>query len=106
MRTAQADSWAFLQGYEWVSSERGWPTAADAGRVRRCEEHTSMIDHCNLGWQAEGAQPLLTPDDCNDAEEIAKADPRVRELLKARGINDLDLVAADPWSVVRRLPWR
>ena len=51
--------------------------------------------------QVKGAQPLLTPDDCSDAEEVAKADARVQQLLKERGITNLDLVAADPWSVVR-----
>lgn len=47
---------------------------------------------------------MLTPDDCNDAEEIAKADAQVQKLLKARGITDLSLVAADPWSVVSQTP--
>ena len=57
---------------------------------------TQLVDE-----QVRGAQPLLTPDDCSDAEEIAKADAQVQQLLKQRGITDLDLVAADPWSVVR-----
>jgi Cu2+-containing amine oxidase len=64
---------------------------------RKCPpDWTELVDE-----QVKGAQPLLTPDDCNDAEEIAKADVRVQELLKQRGITELDLVAADPWSVVR-----
>lgn len=46
-------------------------------------------------------QPMLTPDDCFDAEEVAKADAGVRKLLAARGITDLSLVVCDPWSVVR-----
>jgi Cu2+-containing amine oxidase len=57
---------------------------------------TQLVD-----GQVKSAQPLLTPDDCSDAEEIAKADPQVQQILKQRGITDLDLVAADPWSVVR-----
>lgn len=53
-----------------------------------------------VSWkQVKGAQPMLTPDDCNDAEEIAKADAQVQQLLKARGITDFNLVVADPWSV-------
>jgi hypothetical protein len=28
--------------------------------------------------QVDGAQPLFTPDDCLEAEAIAKADPEVR----------------------------
>jgi hypothetical protein len=48
----------------------------------------------------KGCQPLLTPDDCDLAEKITKADPKVAKLLKDRyGITDLSLVAADPWSV-------
>lgn len=53
--------------------------------------------------QVKGMQPMLTPDDCFDAEEIAKADAGVRTLLAARGITDLSLVVCDPWSVVRSL---
>lgn len=43
-------------------------------------------------------EPLASPDDCLLAEEIAKADPKVREQLKLRGVTDMDLVACDPWS--------
>ena len=50
--------------------------------------------------QVKNAQPMLTPDDCMDAEAIAKGDARVAALLKARGITDMDLVACDPWSMV------
>jgi len=50
--------------------------------------------------KVEGVQPLASPEDCFDAEAIAKADPEVVSLLKERyGISDLDLVACDPWSV-------
>ena len=48
----------------------------------------------------EGVEPVATPDDCFEAEAIAKADPRVVELLRERyGVSDLELVACDPWSV-------
>jgi Cu2+-containing amine oxidase len=51
-------------------------------------------------FQLEGVQPLASPEDCFDAEAIAKSDPEVVSLLKERyGITDLDLVACDPWSV-------
>ena len=43
-------------------------------------------------------QPLATPDDCELAETIAKADPGVQAMLRERGITRLDLVACDPWS--------
>ncbi len=45
-----------------------------------------------------GVEPLASPDDCLLAEQIAKADPKVREQLKLRGVTDMDLVACDPWS--------
>ncbi len=45
------------------------------------------------------AQPVATPDDCFEAEEIVKGDAVVQDLLKKRGITDLDLVACDPWCV-------
>ncbi|WIA30543.1 hypothetical protein OEZ86_000626 [Tetradesmus obliquus] len=51
-------------------------------------------------WQKlEGVEPLASPDDCFEAEAIAKADPQVVELLAERGFTDLALVACDPWSV-------
>jgi hypothetical protein len=55
-----------------------------------------------LFWllQLEGVQPLLSPDDCFDAEAIVKGDAGVVELLASRyGLTDLALVACDPWSV-------
>ena len=57
--------------------------------------------------QKEGVQPLASPDDCFDAEAIAKADQKVQERLGLYGITDMDLVACDPWSgacVPVRLP--
>jgi primary-amine oxidase len=45
-------------------------------------------------------QPTTTPDDCNLAEHIIMADPRIRQLLASRyGITDPDLVVFDPWSL-------
>ena len=52
---------------------------------------------CNVA-QLEGVEPLASPDDCLLAEEIAKADPKVQEQLKLRGVTDVSLVACDPWS--------
>ncbi|KAL7529699.1 hypothetical protein ACHAWF_003087 [Thalassiosira exigua] len=47
-----------------------------------------------------GTQPLLTPDDCFLAEEIAKSDPELKAALEERyGIADMDRVVGDPWSV-------
>ena len=51
-------------------------------------------------------QPLLTPEDCVLAEDIAKADAGVAAMVKeAYGITDLSLLACDPWSgAPARLP--
>lgn len=47
-----------------------------------------------------GVQPLLTPEDCDLAERIAKNAPELQNALAERyGITDMDRVAADPWSV-------
>lgn len=40
----------------------------------------------------------MSPDDCFLGESIAKADPKVREQLKLRGVTNIDLVVCDPWS--------
>ena len=51
------------------------------------------------GLQIKDRQPLLTPEDCILAEDIAKADPEVAAMVKeAYGITDLSLLACDPWS--------
>ncbi|KAK9817313.1 hypothetical protein WJX72_012521 [[Myrmecia] bisecta] len=52
-----------------------------------------------LDWkQLEGVQPMVTLDDCLDAEDVVKASPRVQQLIRERyGITDMDKVAVDPW---------
>ncbi len=41
---------------------------------------------------------MVTIEDCVEAEEIVKADPGIRKLLKERyGLTDMAMVAADPW---------
>jgi len=47
----------------------------------------------------QGVHPLYTPEDCFLAEEIAKSDPQLQELLKSLGFSDLSMVACDPWSI-------
>ena len=48
--------------------------------------------------QLEGVQPMVTIEDCVEAEELVKADPSIRALLKERyGVTDMALVACDPW---------
>lgn len=48
-----------------------------------------------------GVQPLITPEDCFEAEKICKADAKVCAMLAERyGITDVEAdVACDPWSV-------
>lgn len=51
-----------------------------------------------LLWKdVPNVQPVATPDDCFEAEAIAKQDATVKKLLADRGITDTDLVACDPW---------
>ena len=49
----------------------------------------------------KGVQPLLTPEDCDLAEEIMKSSEQVQQILKERyGIDDIvNSVGGDPWSV-------
>jgi hypothetical protein len=47
--------------------------------------------------EIEGSVPLASPDDCADAEAIAREDPEVQRLLKERyGLEDTALVQFDP----------
>ena len=47
-----------------------------------------------------GTQPMLTPDDCFLAEEIAKSSKELQVALKERyGIIDMDKVVGDPVSM-------
>ena len=48
--------------------------------------------------QKRNVEALASPDDCELAETIAKADAGVQALLRERNITRLDLVACDPWS--------
>jgi primary-amine oxidase len=47
-----------------------------------------------------GAQPLLTPEDCDLAEAIVQSSREVAQALRERyGITDTSRVACDPWSI-------
>ena len=48
-----------------------------------------------------GVQPRIGPDEFLDAERIALSNPQFIAALNRRGITDLSLVCADPWSVGR-----
>lgn len=48
--------------------------------------------------QTDGIQPMVTLDDCLEAEDICKADTGFQQLLRDRyDITDLASVACDPW---------
>jgi primary-amine oxidase len=49
------------------------------------------------GSQLDG-QPLATPDDCLEAEAIARVDPQVQAMVAERGVS-FDRVACDPWAI-------
>ncbi len=51
--------------------------------------------------QRPGAQPRIGPDEFLNAERLALEDPRFVSALENRGVTDLSLVCADPWSVGR-----
>lgn len=44
-----------------------------------------------------GFQPTLTPEDCFEAERIVKADSEVRRRCFLLGLEDMELIVADPW---------
>ena len=44
-----------------------------------------------------GEQPTLTPEDCFEAEKIAKEDASVQGKCRSLGLNDMNLITADPW---------
>lgn len=44
-----------------------------------------------------GHQPTLTPEDCFESERIVKADLEVQRRCTLLGLNNMDLVVADPW---------
>lgn len=58
---------------------------------------TSVVKSWNL---RSNVQAMITPDDCFQAESIAKKDSSVINLLKTKyNITDLDMLVCDPWSI-------
>jgi primary-amine oxidase len=47
----------------------------------------------------DGQQPTLSPEDCFESERIVKEDEDVKARCKKLGLNDMELVTADPWLV-------
>ncbi len=83
---------AFVSTYDMASSRLFEATVAlDQGKVESWVERP-------------GARPRIGPDEFLDAERIVLADPRFIAALHRRGITDLSLVCADPWSTGSGLP--
>ena len=49
--------------------------------------------------EVPGVQPAITPAEYDEAERVAKADRAYRAALAARGIDDVELVMIDAWTV-------
>ena len=48
--------------------------------------------------QTDGIQPMVTLDDCLEAEDICKADRGFQQLMRDRyDITDMATLACDPW---------
>ncbi|ODN02138.1 Copper amine oxidase 1 [Orchesella cincta] len=47
----------------------------------------------------QGFQPTLSPEDCLESERIVRESTEVQERCRNLGLNNMDLVTADPWSV-------
>lgn len=46
-----------------------------------------------------GSQPTLSPEDCLESERIVRESPEVQERCRQLGLENMDLVTADPWYV-------
>lgn len=44
-----------------------------------------------------GQQPTLSPEDCFESEKIVKENAEVQERCKKLGLDNMELVTADPW---------
>ena len=76
-----------------------WVNAYHAGRsgVTRCRVSLSegvLLSQTHL----PNARPMIAPVEFLEIESAFKADPRFVAACKRRGIEDLSLVTADPWS--------
>jgi len=58
-----------------------------------------IIPRQQMDGNTMDGQPLATPDDCLEAERIARASPRVIALLRERGVTDMSQLACDPWAI-------
>src|SRR5579883_3362386 len=63
------------------------------------EAIVSITDGKVTSWElVPGVQPPVLMDEFFECEQIVKADPGYQEVLRKRGITNVDLVMVDPWS--------
>ena len=89
-------------GHSATPARRAFVATYDTTTGQVFEAVVSLTDASIESWvERPGAQPRIGPDEFLDAERMALADPRFIAALERRGIADLSLVCADPWSVGR-----
>lgn len=63
------------------------------------EAIVSITEGKVTSWElVPGVQPPVLMDEFFECEQIVKADPGYQEVLRKRGITNVDLVMVDPWS--------
>ncbi|MEV0637468.1 primary-amine oxidase [Streptomyces sp. NPDC050619] len=86
------------------SGEPPLPRAAfvllyDRGERRTYEAVLSLTTREVLSWRhIEGVQPPIMDEEFNACEDIVRADPRWREAMRRRGVEDFSLAMVDPWA--------
>jgi len=63
------------------------------------EAVVSLTDGAVVSWRArEGVQPPITGEEFLACEDVVRADPRWREAMARRGVDDPSLTMIDPWA--------
>ncbi|CCX34271.1 peroxisomal copper amine oxidase [Pyronema domesticum] len=59
-----------------------------------------LVEGKVITWEKlEGVQPLITMEDLQDTELLVRKDPKVIEQCKLLGIDDMEKVYCDPWTI-------
>lgn len=69
------------------------------GKVYEVVVNLSTISIERFDTVPLGYQPTLTPEDCIEAEKICKSDSEVQKRCVRLGLEDMALIAGDPWCV-------
>ncbi len=82
-----------------ASDRRAFVSTYDIATGNMFEATVSLTQSAVLSWVPRpGAKPRIAPDEFLMAEDLIKKDPRFIAALALRGITDMSLVCADPWS--------